>query len=306
MARPKKEGLEYFPLDVNAGIDDEIELLEAEFGLEGFAIFIKLLQKIYKSSYYLMWTEKEKLQFSKRVNVDINRVNVIIMACLKWDLFNQNLYDNYQILTSRGIQKRFLIAIDRRTSYKFYSDYLLLDVNEVNACKNLVIVSKTVDNVDINPQIESKEKEKVKESKEKVNTEVSITETHSLALEICNYYSQLKPGEFITAHLPTLKIWITNYGVEWTKESIQMCVSRKNKFIVPYIEKILMDWQANGKPQPTTSGGNYNRNKPSPWDLGNQRGIEKGLEDKLLELSAGEETDEDPREQLKKLREGGS
>jgi hypothetical protein len=167
MARPKREGLDYFPLDVNAGIDDEIELVEAEYGLEGFAIFIKLLQKIYKTNYYIMWTEKEKLQFSKRVNVDINRVNVIIMSCLKWGLFNKSLYDTYKILTSKGIQKRFLLAIDRRTSYEFYREYLLLSENEVNAYKNLIIVNITADNADINLQIEREResKEKVKESK---------------------------------------------------------------------------------------------------------------------------------------------
>ena len=45
MARPSKIGLDYFPLDVT--VEDSIELLEAECGLSGFAILIKLWQKIY-------------------------------------------------------------------------------------------------------------------------------------------------------------------------------------------------------------------------------------------------------------------
>ncbi|WP_053983400.1 Lin1244/Lin1753 domain-containing protein [Niameybacter massiliensis] len=164
MARPKKTGLDYFPLDCNAGIDDEIELIEAEYGLEGFAIYIKLLQKIYKSGYYIEWTEKEQLQFSKRVNVDINRVNACIMTFTKWGLMNKSIFEEYQVLTSKGIQKRFLLAIDKRTSCEMYKEYLLLEEIEVNAYKNLVIVCKTHHNADINPQskvkkIESKEKE---------------------------------------------------------------------------------------------------------------------------------------------------
>lgn len=186
MARPRRDGLEYFPLDVMAGMDDEIELLEAEHGLEGFAIFIKLLQKIYKNSYYIEWTEKEQLQFSKRVNVDINRVNVIITTCLKWELLNSSLFKEYKILTSRGIQRRFLLAIDRRTCYEFYKEYLLLNEKEVKSYKNVVLqtltrvnVDKTPLNVYINPQskvkeIESKVKEIESSSKEEQNATAAI------------------------------------------------------------------------------------------------------------------------------------
>ena len=59
MARPLKTGLDYFPLDVS--FDDNIELLEAEEGLEGFAILIKLWQKIYSNGYYIEWNEDSLL-----------------------------------------------------------------------------------------------------------------------------------------------------------------------------------------------------------------------------------------------------
>ena len=187
MARPKRTGLDYFPLDCNAGIDDEIELVEAEYGLEGFAIFIKLLQKIYKSGYYIEWTEKEQLQFSKRVNVDINRVNAYITTFCKWDLLSKTLFDTYNVLTSRGIQKRFLLAIDRRTSCEMHQEYLLLEEIEVNAYKNLVIVCKTHHNVDINPQ----SKVKQIESKEKESKVVVQAPATSLGVMIENAFGRL-------------------------------------------------------------------------------------------------------------------
>jgi DNA replication protein DnaD len=247
LARPKREGLEYFPLDVNAGLDDEIELVEAEYGLEGFAIFIKLLQKIYKSNYYIMWTEKEKLQFSKRVNVDINRVNVIIMSCLKWGLFNQMLYDSYNILTSRGIQKRFLLAIDRRTSYEFYREYLLLNENEVNVYKNLVIVSKTPDYVDINPQREREResKEKVKESKEK--EKVNNADINSLSLTLSKEVEKLSNGKwYIAKDKEKLNVLIEMYSYDWTREAILTGIS-KGKHSLGYVEGILRNWQVEEK-----------------------------------------------------------
>ena len=56
MARPQKEGLEYFPLDVS--MDDNVELIEAEHGVAGFAILIKMYQKIYSESYWI-WNSNQ-------------------------------------------------------------------------------------------------------------------------------------------------------------------------------------------------------------------------------------------------------
>ena len=45
MARPIKDGVDYFPLDVN--LDMKFRLLEAKHGIVGFGIIIKLFQRIY-------------------------------------------------------------------------------------------------------------------------------------------------------------------------------------------------------------------------------------------------------------------
>lgn len=164
MARPQKSGLDYFPLDVDIDQDDKITLIEAQHGVVGFAVVIKLLMKIYKNSYFYEWTEKEQLLFSKRINVDINLINVIINDCIKWGLFDSNLLKTKKILTSKGVQARYLEAVGRRTKVEIKKEYLLLDENIINVHKNLVIVdinysSEEVSD-DINPQ------SKVKESKE--------------------------------------------------------------------------------------------------------------------------------------------
>lgn len=166
MARPPKEGLDYFPLDVDVDQDDKIALIEAQYGIEGFGIVIKLMMKIYKTSYFYEWTEREQLLFSKRVNVDINRVNVIINDCVKWGLFDETVYNLHKVLTSKGIQRRYLTAIGRRQTVKMAKEYLLLDDETVNAYKNLVIVNINPVNVDIMQTLIPKGKEsKVKETK---------------------------------------------------------------------------------------------------------------------------------------------
>jgi DnaD/phage-associated family protein len=238
LARPKKDGLEYFPLDVSAGIDDEIELLEAEYGLEGFSIFIKLLQKIYKNNYYLEWTDKEQLQFSKRVNTDAEKVNLIISSCLKWGLLNSKLFEHYNILTSHGIQERFLLAIGRRTSYKIYKEYLLMTDEEMKPYKNIVLltktlvnVSKTPFNVDINPQ------SKVKEIESKVNREEIESSNNTAAiqqkLEHC-FGRLISPYELdeICSYLKN------NIQLELIEKSIEVAADKGVRDI-KYIKKIL-------------------------------------------------------------------
>lgn len=174
MARPQKEGLDYFPLDVDIDQDDKIALIEAQHGIEGFGVVIKLFMKIYSNGYYYAWTEKEMLLFKKRVNVDINLINEIINDCARWGLFDKNLFEQHKVLTSKGIQRRYLKAAERRQSVQIEKEYLLLDGIEVNDYKNLVIVdinyNSEVHDVNIYPQrIEKKrieEESKEEESKE--------------------------------------------------------------------------------------------------------------------------------------------
>ena len=148
MARPLQKGLGYFPLDTN--FDDTIELLEAKFGLEGFAIFIKLLQKIYSNNYYLDWNEEIKLLFVKRHNLNINLVNEILNYCLEKNIFNNNLFSKFSILTSAGIQSRYFKAIERRKNIEIINAYILIDLKDINATFKEINVDINSSNVDIN------------------------------------------------------------------------------------------------------------------------------------------------------------
>jgi hypothetical protein len=169
MARPLKSGLDYFPLDVT--LDEKVELLEAKHGIVGFGILIKLFQKIYKHGYYIKWSEDALLLFKKQVNVDINTISAVIIDCYKWEIFNKELFEKYQILTSRGIQRRYITAVGRRTKIEIIRDIAMIDESFENYSK-IVYVDNNDVNVDINT--ESKElmsakstQSKVKESKVK-------------------------------------------------------------------------------------------------------------------------------------------
>lgn len=183
MARPKKEGLDYFPLDVDTDQDDKIALVEAKYGVTGFAVVIKLFMKIYKEGYFYKWGEKEHLLFSSRLNVDINTVSNVVNDCIKWGLFDQKIYESEKILTSEGIQKRYLDAVTRRKEVTLLGKYLLIDpLDYVGNSKIKVYIINADDkrvNVNINDsngkqQVDGNPQSKVKESKGKESKEENV------------------------------------------------------------------------------------------------------------------------------------
>lgn len=153
MPRPIKNGVDYFPLDVH--LDEKFELIEAEFGLTGFAVVVKLLQRIYgQDGYYCEWDDEVALLFGKRIGLGGSAVSEIVSASIRRGLFDQTLYDRYQILTSAGIQKRYFEAVARRKVVNVEAAYLLVEVTQVpqNVHINRVNVDINPENVCNNPQ----------------------------------------------------------------------------------------------------------------------------------------------------------
>jgi len=177
MARPAKEGLEYFPLDVDIHEDDKLVVVIGKFGTLGFGIVIRLLMEIYKNGYFYPWTEREQYAFSNRVSVDINTVSNVINECIKWGFFDRKLLEEHSILTSHGIQKRYLIATVRRVYRELIPEYALVQI-DVSDDKNDV-------SVDINAVNDSKmsaESTQSKVNKKKVNKSEN-KETYSSEFE---------------------------------------------------------------------------------------------------------------------------
>ena len=161
-----KSGIDYFPLDVD--LDEKFELIEAEFGLTGFGVVVRLLQRIYGvHGYYIEWTDEVALLFAKRIGMGGSVVSEIINAAIKRGMFHKDLYDKYQILTSNGIQKRYFEAVSRRKEIEVDDSILLVNVDSL--CRNVNIKRKNVNknqkNVHITKQ-SKEEKRRVEESKE--------------------------------------------------------------------------------------------------------------------------------------------
>lgn len=158
MARPQKEGIDYFSVDCQ--FNDKVKLIQAEFGLIGVGCLIRLWQKIYgEKGFYTDWNDDVALVFAQDCKSSANVVKEVVSACIRRGIFDRGMYDQYHILTSEGIQERYAEATVRRTSQKIDDRYLLIAMpsNWVNSYNNRVNVDNNSINVDDSTQ--SKEEE---------------------------------------------------------------------------------------------------------------------------------------------------
>ena len=207
MARPTRAGLDYFPLDVH--MDDKVNLIEAQYGLTGFAVVIKLWQQIYADKgYYTEWGEQNELLFAGKNGIEPESLKNIIAATVRWGIFDADLLSRYGILTSAGIQKRYLEAKVKAKNMSIEKAYLLISVPETP-----VISEKTPVISEITPQSKVK-KSKVKESKvKKSNNYVrsapptideikAYIKEHKLHVDPEYFYSYYKGNGWMTGRTP--------------------------------------------------------------------------------------------------------
>ena len=168
-----KVGIESFLLDCHT--NDNMAEIEAAYGIKGFAVIVKLWQKIYSDKgYYCEWIERSPLLFLAQwfggnSGVDLNLINQVVNHAIKIGIFNESMFKKYAILTSERIQRQYFDVVKRRTEIQVIDEYLLVSV--ANFKGNVNIIEKNVcrneKNVCRNSTSKVKES-KVKESKENI------------------------------------------------------------------------------------------------------------------------------------------
>lgn len=151
MARPNKEGLDYFPFDVDFFSDEKIGSISGEFGIKGEITAIKLLCAIYRNGYFILWNDALKMSLLRGLpGISLELLEQIVTRLVRWGFFEQTLFSTVSVLTSKGIQERYFKAIKRRKDSSNYP-YLLVNVDN-----NKVNVSNNDINVNTNPIKERK------------------------------------------------------------------------------------------------------------------------------------------------------
>ena len=73
--------------------------------------------------YYKNW-EEDVLIFSGKKKLPMEEVKQLVTLALKRGLFYKDLYEKYKILTSAGIQRRYLAACEKRNVIHLINQYI--------------------------------------------------------------------------------------------------------------------------------------------------------------------------------------
>lgn len=116
MARPRKEGMDYFPHDTDAVNDTKIEALRMLYGNDGYAFYFILLELIYRQpNFELDVSDAETLQIlAKKVEVSPEKFSNMMQTAIKRECFDPVSYHERGVLTSEGVKKRSKVVVDKR------------------------------------------------------------------------------------------------------------------------------------------------------------------------------------------------
>ncbi len=201
MARKIKVGLDYFPHACH--LDDDLKYIIAIHKSDGYYVYFRLLEHIYSKGYYCEWNKKNIALFSDKVSMDIDKLKTIIDDCADEKLFSKKLLNDHNILTSKGIQERYLEASDRRKKVELINVYILID--------NVSINYDNVDIIEIDVDISTQSK--VKESK--------VNKSKVNHLGVFNYYLDLdlkKHKKFTETMKDSLNLFVKKTGETDTEE----------------------------------------------------------------------------------------
>ena len=245
-----KSGIDYFPLECR--LDDKMKLIKAEFGLTGRAIVVDLYAKIYaEEGYYCVWDSEVALLFAQEEGVGGKVVSEVVNSAIKRGIFDREKYEQYGILTSRGIQKRYFEAVSRRVSVEAKNEYLCFNVAE--KFKNVNILSENVYRNTEN--VYRNEQSKVKKSKEKYSIEEE---------ERAPAHARPQPPT-----IQEIDDYIKEKGYKTVTADRFLSYHRDRGYPIPIEWKAKIDqWEANDI--------NYSKRKPKPdkWHMPSESSFE--------------------------------
>lgn len=247
MARPLKDGVGYFPKDTDFYNDDKVKILRGEFGAKGMYLLDYLLCDLYgKNGYYTKWDKNKCFLVSDGAGCGCvpSFVAEFILGCVRCGIFDETVFNLFKVLTSAGIQRRFVRMLNSRENFTFYEEYFLLDIN------NEKDVPKSILNKIAFKKVSDKENPfKIKENPEKstVNAQNKIDENkvnENKADDVMKAYEE-NIGLLSTSTFKKLASWKEDMPDELILLAIEEA-SDANKRSYSYINAILTNWQNQG------------------------------------------------------------
>ena len=278
MARPTKKGLDYFPLDVDFLSDLKVRRIIKACGKEAVHILVALLANIYRDEgYYVLWDDDLAFFVADEVGTKEGTVEELVRKAVQVKFFDKDIFDKYSVLTSKGIQNRYILATKERKKVELEFKYLL--TNEVN--RSNISINGRNNSVNQGNNQQSKVKEsKVKEIKE------DATAGESASLETFQKL-WLFPNVVQVEDLLNL---VDIYGDELVEAAIKLAGSKdvpKNRAI-SFLTASLQEW-ADANVKTIDQARDYQRTRGAKKQGYNQKPLR---EEKLPNWAVNEQGEE--------------
>lgn len=234
--RKTSQSLEYFPLDVNYDSDPKWIRLIEEFGDKGELIALKVLKRIYRSGYYLQCDDDLYFAVAHDTKSCSHKlVGEVVSAMCRCGLLDRESFEKHSVLTSRGIQERWLNAVKRRKAIDT-ENYWLLEALSINADNNSINVNINEDDATECIQQSTKEKEKVND---KIRTDSVVTAFAEKPDDSISEAQELYRDYYGNRDMLKVKKLCQKYGAEAVCDAIDAAGERATMNPYKYIEQML-------------------------------------------------------------------
>ncbi len=156
MAGKPKKRIDYAGWSVDIFSNDiKIDKLLDAQGWAGFGIYFYLCQMAFGSEgYYYEWCYDLCASTARKMGggIGAGTVKETVDYCLQIGLFDKRLFDRWGVLTSRGIQKSYLVVLKskNRKGTEIYKEYWLLDTSKSEDYQGVVFVQKNNQSPEVN------------------------------------------------------------------------------------------------------------------------------------------------------------
>lgn len=267
MARPRKDGLDYFPLDVNFLSDLKIKKIIRAYGAQAVAVVMSVLTTIYRDNgYFATYDDDFIFIIADELKLEDGYVKDVIEKLIEVDFLNKEQKEKNNILTSIGIQERYLKACERRVKTTLNATYRLLNdssnelpqtesapegsfckqkphstgVNDSKSTQSKVKESKVKDSKEKNSK---QQVSKEQESENKINKNITSSSGQSDIQELLETYQE-NFGIANSIVQMELQDTLETFDKEMIIESFKLSVGKDKPF--SYMRGIWNKWKENG------------------------------------------------------------
>lgn len=251
MARPRKDGLDYFPLDVNFLSDLKIKKIIRAYGAQAVAVVMSVLITIYRDNgYFATYDDDLIFIIADELKLEDGYVKNVIEKLIEVDFLNKEQKEKNNILTSIGIQERYLKACERRVKTTLNATYSLLNdgSNELPQTENTPegsFCKQKPRSTGVNDSKSTQSKvNKNKVNKNKINNNLlTSSEKNSDVQELVNMYQE-NFGICNSLVINDLEKSLGYLDKDAIIESFRLSLEKDNPYL--YMKGIWAKWKENG------------------------------------------------------------